>query len=123
MTTAPNKDLDQSTSNLATALRARETITDKDKWCTGYRYLRGRMCLVGHIQQALGYELRSVHFADPSEQNYVYNEEKAPQLNAILHALGFENTGDAESFNDDCRNGHQAVLERFDEGLKNWKDQ
>ena len=121
MTTAPNKNRDQSTSNLATALRARETLANKDKWCTGYRHRDGRMCLVGHILQALGAQTRAEHYKDSKEPNFVYDEEKLGQLEQIVESLGFATAHCAENFNDSNGN-HQQILNRFDQGLVHWKD-
>jgi len=121
MTRAPNKHLDQSTSNLAIALRARETLCHEENWCTGYRYLNDRMCLTGHILKALGARTRAHEVNDPSERNFVYNEEQTNKLATIVHSLGFACTESAERYNDS--NGvHGEVLDRYDEGLKNWKD-
>lgn len=123
--TAPNKKLDQATSNLAIALRARETLCHVEKWRTGYRHLRGQYCLTGHILLAMGAKIRAGtnDYENLEEPNFTYDGDQLNQLDTILHSLGFTSADAAERYNDETSRGHKQVLERYDVGLKNWKDE
>lgn len=126
----PREEL-ESQSPLAIALRARETLSDPDKWTTGNRHDRGRMCITGHLLHAMGAKRRCERgFMDMYAKNFDVTQDQYILLDRICIALGFYNYSDAESFNDSCwgpgRNNHEErhafIFERYDRGLRNWHD-
>ena len=106
------REIEQANSDYALALQARETLKDERNWMCGYRLKNNRLCMVGHVLQAMGATPRT------DDCNFDVTDEQYETLNRIMVGLGFDGYLVAENHND--ASDHAAVVRRYDKGLADW---
>ncbi len=84
--------------DLEIVMKARDSLSDPEKWIQGHVGKGQRKCLVGHLLKA--------------------GARAGEGLNRIAHKLGFKGCPAMVQFND--YHSHEEVLARVDEGIGRW---
>ena len=84
--------------DLEVVLKARERLSDPDKWMQGHFAKGQRKCLAGHLLKA--------------------GASAGDELNRIARKLGFNGCEEMVQFNDS--HSHPEVLTRVDQGIGHW---
>ena len=95
----------------AAALTLRSRLADPLKWCQYHRLLDGRRCVVGHLDQVLGYKYE---WETPDNIR-----EKLGLQDEVLALIGFTTRMHAITFND--RHTHSELLAYIDSNINTWK--
>ncbi len=108
------REIEQANSDFALALKARETLKHECYWMRGYRLKDGRLCVIGHILQAMGAKPRDDYI------NFDLSDDEYDTLRRICAGLGWKG-GYIVAENHNDASDHENVLRRYDLGLADWK--